>query len=105
MLTFFLYAMVSSSDYIDKLSQGRPVDAFVMVYTNLMGDTFWGLIFGLVFMMIYVKSNNVLLAGVTFLSISGVALYMLPPQSHTIVYLVLSLLLAFLLVKMYQSRS
>lgn len=100
-----LYAMVSSGDYIDKLSQGRPIDALVMVYTSLMGDVFWGLIFGMVFLTIYIKSNNVLLPAVTFLSISGVALYALPPESHTFIYLVLALLFALLLVKMYQSKS
>ena len=92
-------------DWIDKLANGRYIDAVTSVYTDLMGDMFFGAIGFMVFFSLFLKSNSVILPLITFLFTSSVFLYFLPIDAHGFVYIVLAVEFAIILTRAYTSRG
>ena len=93
------------ADWLTKLANGRYIDGAVSVYTDLMGDIFFGAIGFMVFFSLFLRSNSTILPIITFLFTSGIFLYFLPIDAHGFIYIVLAIEFAIILTRVFTSRG
>lgn len=81
------------------LLNGSIIEAVMLVYTNVMGNWFWTLLYMLGFIMIYFKSKDFVVTALTALITLPLILPILPSDVHRIIYLFVAMAIAFVIYR------
>lgn len=81
------------------LLQGSIIEAVISVYTSVMGNWFWTLLYLVGFIMIYFKSKDFIVTALIGLVMLPLILPLLPSDVHRIIYVFVAMAIAFVIYR------
>ena len=91
-------------DTMSEFQNGRWVTGILAPYLDLLGGWFWAVMTFALAISIYVKTGSMAAVAVILLISSGSLFALLPPESHTVAYIMLALTITSILYTLFKSR-
>jgi hypothetical protein len=91
-------------DALTEMGQGNWITGIFYPYLAAFHEWFWGILIMMAGMAIYVKTGNIISIVTLFLLGGGLLFFMLPPESHKIVYVLLALGITATIYKLLRGR-
>ncbi|HEX59179.1 MAG TPA: DUF2341 domain-containing protein [Methanomicrobia archaeon] len=88
----------------DLLNVTKLSDAVPDVYRSLLGDVFWALFFGGIFVAFWIRQEDVMLPSIVGLVCGGAMLMLLPPSAQRIAYILLVISIAGTLYSIIKAK-
>lgn len=88
----------------DMITSGQLLEGIVASYTNVMGNLFWALVIFLGLLILYLKTHNFGLVGITSLLIAGTILTYMPAQVHNLAHFLLIMGIVTILYRTFKGR-
>ena len=88
----------------DELNMTKLAEAIPTVFTGLMGDVFFGILFGAIFISYFIRQEDVTLPSLLGMVIGGSMLFLLPPSWKHMSYILLIISLAGIMYGILKSR-
>ena len=88
----------------DELNMTKLAEAIPTVFTGLMGDVFFAILFGAIFLSYWIRQEDVTLPSLLGMVIGGSMLFLLPPSFKHMSYILLIISLAGIMYGILKSR-
>ncbi|MHC1577317.1 MAG: DUF2341 domain-containing protein [Candidatus Methanospirareceae archaeon] len=88
----------------DLLNVTKLGDAVPDVYRSLLGDVFWALFFGGIFVAFWIRQEDVMLPSIVGLVCGGAMLMLLPPSAQRVAYILLVISIAGTLYSIIKAK-
>ena len=89
----------------DELNMSKLAEAIPIVYTGLMGNVFFGILFGAIFIAYFIRQEDVTLPSLLGMVIGGSILFLLPPSWKHMAYIMLVISFAGIMYGILKARK
>lgn len=89
----------------DELNMSKLAEAIPTVYTGLMGNVFFGILFGAIFIAYFIRQEDVTLPSLLGMVIGGSILFLLPPSWKHMAYIMLVISFAGIMYGILKARK
>jgi len=90
---------------LDDFADGNFFSGLMRPISNLIGDWTYGIFFGMLFSMIYFRSQSAIMPFVVFILLAPIVLFLLPAGAHPMYYIFSSLAGASYVFQAYSRRG